>query len=123
MGEVTLDDGQGRRGSNPLLRYGADRLCLWALCRRPSCLRAKACSEDPEGCTARLSAWLDALEAASSEAPTFAAIEERIATPDELRLYREWRKAMALAAERPKTPPAETALLRESLLRKIRALA
>lgn len=105
-----------------LARYGADRLCLWALCRRPACLRAKACREDPEGCTALIGAWLDALEAASAAAPTFAAMEERIATPDELRLYRAWRKAMAQAKDARKIPPAETAFLREELLRKIRAL-
>jgi hypothetical protein len=106
-----------------LLRYGADRLCLWALCRRPSCLRAKACREDPERCTKLLGAWLEALEAESAAAPTFASMEEQIATPDELRLYRAWRKAMALAADRPKISPAETAPLREALRRKIRALS
>ena len=105
-----------------LLRYGADRLCLWVLCRRPSCLRAKACREDPESCTKLMRAWLAALEEASVAAPTVAAIEEQIATPYELRLYRQWRKAMALAADSPKTSPAETAPLREALRRKIQAL-
>jgi hypothetical protein len=114
---------EGEGNAMSLLRYGADRLCLWALCRRAACLRAKACREDPEGCTRLMGAWLDALEAESAAAPTFAAMEEQIATPEELRLYRAWRKAMALAADRPKISPAETAPLREALRNKIRALS
>jgi hypothetical protein len=117
-----MDDGEGRRGPSPLLRYGADRLCLWVLCRRPACQRAQACREDPEGCTALMRAWLDALEMASAETPTFADMEEQIATPHELRLYRAWRKAMVRTKDGPKTSPAETALLREELRRKIMAL-
>ncbi len=116
------NDRPGRERPSPFLRYGADRLGLWALCRRPAGVRAKAWREDPESCTALMHAWLSALEAASAETPTFAAMEERIATPDELRLYRAWRKAMAQAKDGPKVSPAETALLREELRRKILAL-
>jgi hypothetical protein len=69
-----------------------------------------------------MGAWLEALDQASAEAPTFAAMEERIATPHELRLYRAWRKAMEEAKDARKISPAETALLREDLRRKIMAL-
>jgi hypothetical protein len=66
--------------------------------------------------------WLGALEQARDAAPTFAAMEAQIATPAEMRLYRGWRDLLARAEVAAKTPPAETAILREALRRQVMAL-
>ncbi len=49
-------------------------------------------------------------------------MEARIDTPQEMRLYRGWRGLLARAEKSAKTPPAETALLREQVRRQVEAL-
>ncbi len=49
-------------------------------------------------------------------------MEARIDTPEEMRLYRGWRELLARAEANAKTPPAETALLREQVRRQVEAL-
>ena len=39
--------------NDPLQRYAADLLCLWALCGKPACRRARACKRDPKACARR----------------------------------------------------------------------
>jgi hypothetical protein len=76
------------------LRFGADRICLWVLCPERACRRATACRGDVRACAGRVEAWLAALEEESRVRPDFAEIEWRIASLEELRAYRAWRKAL-----------------------------
>jgi hypothetical protein len=39
--------------NDPLSRYASDLLCLWALCGKPACRRARACKRDPKSCARR----------------------------------------------------------------------
>ena len=115
--------GEGRRSETAALaRYCADRLCLWCLCGKPACSRAKRCRGDVAACARLLVAWLGALAQQRDAAPTFADMEARIETPEEMRLYRQWREILARAEDSAKMPPAETALLRDRLRRQIEAL-
>ncbi|HEY8248541.1 MAG TPA: hypothetical protein VIG38_14830 [Hyphomicrobium sp.] len=41
------------------LRFGAYRICLWRLCRKPPCVRARACCGDA-------GAWRKALDGVRS---------------------------------------------------------
>ena len=34
-------------------RHASDLLCLWGLCERPACRRARQCRRDPQSCLAR----------------------------------------------------------------------
>lgn len=38
---------------DPAYRITSDLLCLWALCAKPACRRAKACKDNPKACVAR----------------------------------------------------------------------
>ena len=38
---------------DPALRVTANLLCLWGLCERPACRRARQCRRDPQSCLAR----------------------------------------------------------------------
>jgi len=115
---------KGRRSgeTQALARYCADRLSLWCLCGKPACARAHACRGDVEACAGLLADWLAALQRQEDVAPTFADMEARIDTPEEMRLYRGWRDLLARAEAHAKTPPAETALLREQVRRQVEAL-
>ena len=75
------------------LRFGADRLCLWVLCENAACTRAQSCRGDARLCAGRIADRLDALDAEKRMRPDLAEIEQLIATPDDLRAYRLWRKA------------------------------
>jgi len=116
--------GTGRRSgeTQALARYCADRLSLWCLCGKPACARAHACRGDVEACAGLLADWLAALQRQEELAPSFADMEARIDTPEEMRLYRGWRELLARAEANAKTPPAETALLREQVRRQAEAL-
>jgi hypothetical protein len=112
-----------RSETRALTRYCADRLSLWWLCGQPACARAKSCRGDVEACSGLLLAWFEAMQEQLDDAPTFADMEARIESPREMRLYRGWRDMLDRAEEEAKTPPAETAILREQLKRQILALA
>ena len=77
------------------LRFGADRIALFHLCRDPKCKRAKACRGDVRACASLAETWLAAIEAEINARPDFAAIERGIETAEELRAYRAWRRALA----------------------------
>lgn len=76
------------------LRFGADRICFWRLCGKPPCVRARACRGDARLCTALVRDWLELLDIEKRAERGFADIERPLATPDELRAYRAWRKAL-----------------------------
>ena len=76
------------------LRFGADRICLWRLCGKPPCVRARACRGDARLCAGLVRDWLELLDIEKRAERGFADIERPLATPDELRAYRAWRKAL-----------------------------
>lgn len=76
------------------LRFGADRICLWHLCADRACQRAKACHGDVRACAGLMVSWLAAIDDEQRARPDFAAMESQIETPEELRAYRAWRRAM-----------------------------
>jgi len=116
-------EGTGRPSREAALaRYCADRLSLWCLCGRASCVRARSCCGDVAMCSGLALAWLAALQEQEDLAPSFAAMEARIESPQEMRLYRQWRDLLARAQAHAKTPPAETAMLRDKLRRQIEVL-
>jgi len=116
-------NGTGSRSeTQALARYCADHLCLWCLCGKPACARAKSCRGDVELCAGLLAAWFTALQCQEQAAPSFADMEAQIESPQELRAYRGWRELLARAERNAKTPPAETALLREQVRRQVEAL-
>jgi hypothetical protein len=77
------------------LRFGADRICLWCLCGDPKCRRARACRGDVGRCAGLMADWLAAIDEEQKARPSLAAMEGLIETPEELRAYRAWRKALA----------------------------
>ena len=77
------------------MRFGADRIALFHLCRDPKCKRAKACRGNVRVCSNVAETWLAAIEAEIKARPDFAAIERGIETAEELRAYRAWRRALA----------------------------
>jgi hypothetical protein len=76
------------------LRFGADRICLWRLCGKAGCLRARACRGDARRCAGRVRDWLEALDAEKRARRSFAAIERQLETMEQVRAYRAWRKAL-----------------------------
>ena len=77
------------------LRFGADRICLWRLCGKAVCLRARGCRGDARVCDAGLMRdWLEALDAEKRARRSFADIERPLSTPEGVRAYRAWRKAL-----------------------------
>jgi hypothetical protein len=76
------------------LRFGADRICLRCLCGDRGCKRAKACRGDVRRCAGPAERWLAAIVAEKRARPDFAAMESQIETPEELKAYRAWRKAL-----------------------------
>ncbi|XSG82672.1 MAG: hypothetical protein ACPW61_02510 [Methyloligella sp. ZOD6] len=76
------------------LRFGADRLCLWSLCGSTACRRARACRGDVQACSGRIVAWLQAIEQERLARPDLEAIETLVRTPQDLRAYRAWRRAL-----------------------------
>ena len=76
------------------LRFGADRIALFHLCRDPKCKRAKACRGDVRACASLAETWLAAIDAEIHARPDFPAIERGIETAEELRAYRAWRRAL-----------------------------
>jgi hypothetical protein len=83
-----------RNSREQALRFGADRICLWLLCGKAECLRARACRGDARVCAGLACDWLEALDAEKRTMRSFAAIERQLATPEQLRAYRAWRKAL-----------------------------
>ena len=76
------------------LRFGADRICLWRLCGKAECLRVRACRGDARVCAGLVRDWLELLDIEKRARRSFADIERPLSTPDELRVYRAWRKAL-----------------------------
>ena len=57
------------------LRLGADRICLWRLCGKAGCLRARGCRGDARVCAGLMRDWLEALDAEKRARRSFADIE------------------------------------------------
>jgi hypothetical protein len=55
---------------------------------------ARACRGDARVCAGLVSDWLELLDIEKRARRSFADIERPLATPDELRAYRAWRKAL-----------------------------
>ena len=99
----------------------ADRLCLWRLCGRLACGRARACRGDPRECTNILRLWLGAL-AAQADAPGDTPL---LLTKEEARQLALFRGAVEQAEVKPVSIEDEAAAdrLREDLARRLEALA
>ena len=114
--EWTMSNPQPKRDS-------ADRLCLWRLCGRLACGRARACRGDPRACTNILRLWLGAL-AARADAPC---LEDtpRLLTKEEARTFALFRGAVEQAEVKPISIEDEASAdrLREDLARRLEALA
>ena len=76
------------------LRLGADRICLWRLCGKAVCLRTRGCRGDARVCAGLMRDWLEAFDAEKRARRSFADIERPLSTPEEVRAYRAWRKAL-----------------------------
>lgn len=99
----------------PQLRWMANMLCLWGLCRRPACRRARACKHDPRQCLARY-APLVPEEARDGVAAMIEGLraglgydELRAEGPDEIAAVEQWIALVHVSASPPRTPPAEDA--------------
>jgi len=88
------DANENRADMERALRFGADRIALFHLCRDPKCKRAKACRGDVRACSSLAETWLEAIEVEMRARPDFAAMERGIETAEELRAYRAWRTAL-----------------------------
>jgi hypothetical protein len=75
--------GTDRASIERALRFGADRICLWRLCGKAA-----------RACAGLMRDWLEALDAEKRARRSFADIERPLSTPDELKAYRAWRKAL-----------------------------
>ena len=78
------------------LRFGADRLCLWCSCGSARCRRARCCRGDVHDCAGRIADWLKAVDAERLARPNFESVEMLVRTPQDLRAYRAWRRAMGV---------------------------
>ena len=83
-----------RTSREAALRFGADRICLWRLCGKAECLRVRACRGDARVCAGLVRDWLELLDVEKRARRSFADIERTLSTPDELTIYRAWRKAL-----------------------------
>ena len=81
-----------KRSSALSLRFGATRLCLWRLCGKAACLRARSCHGDARVCLDLLSDWLAALEEEKRQRAGFAPPASEPATLAEVRAYLAWRE-------------------------------
>ncbi len=86
--------GVNRLHRERILRFGADRICLWCLCDDHRCRRAKASRGDVRACAKLAESWLAAIDEETRARPDFAAMEREIETPEQLRAYRAWRNAL-----------------------------
>jgi hypothetical protein len=94
-----------RTARTNVMRFAADRVCAWRLCREGVCLRARACRGDVRRCAALLSGWFTAFEAERRARPSFAAIEAGLTTPAEVKVYRAWRRELAAVSPQGKARP------------------
>jgi hypothetical protein len=93
MNEMTFEQ-LDRAARENVLRFAADRGCLWRLCGRRACRRTRSCRGDPRVCTGRIADWMEAIEDERLERPNFAAIEAGLKTKEEEQAYRVWRKKL-----------------------------
>ena len=121
---MTKRNASGRAPAMSTLRDCADGLCLWSLCRRAVCQKARRCRGDPKACVALMRAWLRAMAVAPAKAQAADAAEKLIMTPQELRAYRVWRSAVEDAEVKPtgRTTAVDKERMREDLARRVAAL-
>jgi hypothetical protein len=111
-----MDDMESRE---PLVRYSADRICLWRLCGNGACLRARACKGDVYSCVERLHGWLEAVEAEWARLP---ALENALETIEQVKVHRAWRKMVGRVLKGEHEDSVETLRLRKQLARQIDAM-
>jgi len=114
--EWTMSNRQPKRDS-------ADRLCLWRLCGRLACVRARACRGDPRACANILRLWLGALAArADTPGPKDT---PRVLTKEEARQLALFRSAVEQAEVKPVSIEDEAAAdrLREDPARRLESLS
>ena len=51
-----------KKSREDALRFGADRICLWRLCGKSPCVRARACRGDARVCAGLVRDWLELLD-------------------------------------------------------------
>ncbi len=113
----------GNRTSERLaLRFGATRLCLWRLCGKSACARARACKGDAQICMCRLREWLDAIEAERQLRGSFAPLESELKSLEEARAYLAWRKTLDVAAAKSGTDERTADEFRLDLIRRLHAI-
>jgi hypothetical protein len=113
----------GRERSSALpLRFGATRLCLWRLCGKAACRRARSCRGDARVCLGLLGDWLAALEEEKRHRAGFAPLASEPATLAEARAYLAWRETAGPALSGEREDRGADAM-RQDLTRRILALS
>lgn len=90
---------------DPLHRYAADLLCLWALCGKPACRRARTCKRDPKSCARRYGplapeqARLGMLATLQGAQDGVGIDEVRLHVPDDIAALEAWRAQVATAVD------------------------
>ena len=111
-----------KRSSALSLRFGTTRLCLWRLCGKAACLRARSCHGDARVCLDLLGDWLAALEEEKRQRAGFAPPASEPVTLAEVRTYLAWREAAGPALA-DKREDRGTEAMRQDLIRRILALS
>ncbi len=102
------------------MRYAAERICLWRLCGRAACLKARTCKGDVRRCTGLMADWIDAIEEEKKRVRgNFAGLESEIKTFEQLRVYLAWRELLDRAVAGEKEDPRETERDRREVARLI----
>lgn len=89
----------------PTLRWAADMLCLWALCGKPACRRARACRRDPRACTDRHAGLVPQAAGcgftllAEGKLAGLSYEEVRAEAPEEVAAYEDWLARVGRAAQ------------------------
>jgi hypothetical protein len=95
------------------LRWAADMLCLWALCAKPACRRARQCRRDPQGCFKRFAplvpeaAVIAVAAMAEGKRCGLGYDELRAEGPAEMAAYEDWIARVAAAARAAAAPAGD----------------
>ena len=103
----------GRPHSVAELRGFADLFCLWRLCAKPGCRRARACRGDARGCFSRqfhllpegVQGWLDELSELQQEGLPFDAAMQELDAMDCGGALRDWYAAVSRSLGEKDTLP------------------
>jgi hypothetical protein len=87
------------------LRWASNMLCLWGLCAKPACRRARQCRSDPESCLKRYEPLVPEAAriavAAMAEGKRYGLSydELRAEGPAEIAAFEDWIARVARAAQ------------------------